>query len=106
MMTTPNHLYLQLETLLNTHHLSTTKISVTRLQAWIIENSRSLYAYEKTWMRQLIDFIEVTEPMIDTLKFLRFSKEKRRQSNNRQAQFYLKCFESMGCDYRELSGRI
>ena len=99
-MTTDNHIYLQLENFLNSYKLASTKITLITLQRWIRENSRSLKSHEKTWIRQLISFADVSKPWIDTLEFLRFKKNQRKQSNTRQAQFYFKCFNSMGCHYR------
>ena len=101
-MTNTNYTYLQLENHLNTRCLNVTKISIEQLNSWIVENSKSLFAYERTWIRQLISFVDVKEPVIDTIAFLRFMKEQRKQSNNRQAMFYFKCFNSMGCSYRGL----
>ena len=99
-MTTNTHIYLQLENFLNSYKLASTKITLLTLQRWIKENSKSLKSHEKTWIRQLISFADVSKPCIDTLEFLRFKKNQRKQSNTRQAQFYFKCFKSMGCHYR------
>ena len=91
------HLYKQLESFLNNE--TKTNISIKQIQDFIIKNSKNLLAYERSWTRELIDFINPKHQEVDTLEFLRVIKEKRKQSHAKQAAWYIKLFKTLGCRY-------
>jgi len=91
------HLYEQLESYLKKE--TKTHLSIYQIQDFIRQNSKSLFQYERSWMRELIEFINPRSQKIDTLEFLRVIKEKRKQSHGKQAAWYIKTFRSLGCRY-------